>query len=144
MKRTQAPFLPALVRVHSGKAEEKVVTVIHASEALLPEGWAKDVRIGVEDGRIVTVTTGVPAEAGDERQTALVPGMANLHSHAFQRGMAGLAEMRGPGSDSFWRRASPGSGSSTTCITIMTAGPMPTSARWRRGSRRPRSNPASH
>ena len=78
------------------------MTVIHASEALLPEGWAKDVRIGVEDGRIVTVTTGVPAEAGDERQTALVPGMANLHSHAFQRGMAGLAEMRGPGSDSFW------------------------------------------
>ena len=78
------------------------MTVIHASEALLPEGWAKDVRISVEDGRIAAVTTGVPAEAGDERQTMLVPGMANLHSHAFQRGMAGLAEMRGPGSDSFW------------------------------------------
>ena len=31
-----------------------------------------------------------------------LPGMPNLHSHAFQRGMAGLAEMRGPAADSFW------------------------------------------
>jgi len=57
--------LPASVHVHSGKAEEKVVTVIHASEALLPEGWAKDVRIGVENGRIAAVTAGCPAEASD-------------------------------------------------------------------------------
>ena len=42
------------------------------------------------------------AEAGDERHDILVPGMPNLHSHAFQRGMAGLAETRGPGADSFW------------------------------------------
>ena len=28
--------------------------------------------------------------------------MPNLHSHAFQRGMAGLAETRGPDADSFW------------------------------------------
>ena len=31
-----------------------------------------------------------------------LPGMSNLHSHAFQRAMAGLAERRGPGDDSFW------------------------------------------
>lgn len=31
-----------------------------------------------------------------------LPGMPNLHSHAFQRAMAGLAERRGPGDDSFW------------------------------------------
>ena len=31
-----------------------------------------------------------------------IPGMPNLHSHAFQRGMAGLAEVRGPAADSFW------------------------------------------
>ena len=78
------------------------MTVIHARNALLPDGWARDVRLTVEAGRIAAVETGVPAGAGDERHAYLVPGMANLHSHAFQRGMAGLAETRGPGADSFW------------------------------------------
>src|SRR5690606_13065720 len=45
---------------------------------------------------------GTPALPGDERVAILIPGMPNLHSHAFQRGMAGLAETRGPGDDSFW------------------------------------------
>ena len=40
--------------------------------------------------------------AGDERHAIALPGMPNLHSHAFQRGMAGLAETRGPAADSFW------------------------------------------
>ncbi|MCF3642968.1 formimidoylglutamate deiminase [Rhizobium sp. TRM95111] len=78
------------------------MTVIHAREALLPEGWAKDVRLSLAGGRIAAVETGAAAAAGDERHGHVVPGMPNLHSHAFQRGMAGLAEMRGPGSDSFW------------------------------------------
>jgi formimidoylglutamate deiminase len=78
------------------------MSVIFAKEALLPQGWAKDVRLTVEAGRIASVEAGAAAQAGDERHAYLVPGMANLHSHAFQRGMAGLAEMRGPGSDSFW------------------------------------------
>jgi formimidoylglutamate deiminase len=33
----------------------------------------------------------------------VVPGMPNLHSHAFQRAMAGLAERAGPEGDNFWR-----------------------------------------
>ena len=78
------------------------MTVIHAKEALLPEGWARDVRIAVAEGRIAAVEAGAPPQAGDERHAAIVPGMANLHSHAFQRAMAGLAEMRGPAEDSFW------------------------------------------
>ncbi|MDF1634813.1 formimidoylglutamate deiminase [Mycoplana sp. MJR14] len=78
------------------------MTAIFAGQALLPEGWASDVRMTLKDGRIATVETGVAAAPGDERHGAIVPGMANLHSHAFQRGMAGLAELRGPGSDSFW------------------------------------------
>jgi len=32
----------------------------------------------------------------------VLPGMANLHSHAFQRAMAGLTEVRGAGEDDFW------------------------------------------
>lgn len=41
-------------------------------------------------------------EPGDERHAIGLPGLPNVHSHAFQRGMAGLAEARGPGSDDFW------------------------------------------
>ena len=48
------------------------------------------------------ISEGVPAAAGDERHAIGLPGMGNLHSHAFQRGMAGLAEVRGSGGDSFW------------------------------------------
>ncbi|MFC3071881.1 formimidoylglutamate deiminase [Shinella pollutisoli] len=78
------------------------MTVIHARNALLPDGWARNVRLAVEAGRIAALETDAPAAPGDERHDYLLPGMANLHSHAFQRGMAGLAETRGPGADSFW------------------------------------------
>ena len=73
---------------------------LHFDAALLPEGWAKNVRIGVEDGLIVEVESHaapVPTQAG-----IALPGLASLHSHTFQRGMAGLGETRGPTSDSFW------------------------------------------
>ena len=78
------------------------MVVIHARQALLTNGWASNVRITVEGGRITALETGAAAAPGDERHDAIVAGMPNLHSHAFQRGMAGLAETRGPGSDSFW------------------------------------------
>jgi formiminoglutamate deiminase len=70
--------------------------------ALLPTGWARDVRLTVGDGLIVRVETGVPPSADDERHAVAIPGLANLHSHGFQRGMAGLAETRGPEGDNFW------------------------------------------
>jgi formiminoglutamate deiminase len=75
---------------------------LHARSALTPDSWQADVRLVVEAGRIASVEAGVAAQPDDERVEALVPAMPNLHSHAFQRGMAGLAERRGPGSDSFW------------------------------------------
>ena len=78
------------------------MTGLHAKQALLPGGWAEDVRVTVAAGRIAAVEAGVAAVAGDERHAILLPAMPNLHSHAFQRAMAGLAEMRGPGDDSFW------------------------------------------
>ncbi len=69
--------------------------------ALLPEGWAADVAIQVgDDGMIREVRAG--AEPDAVREAIAVPGIANLHSHAFQRGMAGLAERAGSGPDSFW------------------------------------------
>ncbi len=76
--------------------------ILHFAAALLPDGWASDVRITVADGVIGAITAGELAQAGDERHAIGLPGMSNLHSHAFQRGMAGLAEARGANDDSFW------------------------------------------
>jgi formiminoglutamate deiminase len=70
--------------------------------ALLQGAWADRVRMSVEDGRVVEIVAGADPEAGDERQGIALPGVANLHSHAFQRGMAGMAEHRGSSADSFW------------------------------------------
>lgn len=73
---------------------------LHFAQALLPEGWARNVRITIAGGLISGVETGC-APSG-ERHAIGLPGLGNLHSHAFQRGMAGLAETRGPSGDSFW------------------------------------------
>lgn len=75
---------------------------VFADQALLPNGWCKDVRVSLDGDRIGAVTTGVRPDAGDERCSVLLPGMPNLHSHAFQRAMAGLTERRGSTADSFW------------------------------------------
>jgi formiminoglutamate deiminase len=69
---------------------------------MLPDGWADGVHVGIEDGAIVSVETGVAAAPDDERHAIGLPGLGNVHSHAFQRGMAGLAETRGPTADDFW------------------------------------------
>jgi len=71
-------------------------------QAWLAEGWRNNVRLSVENGRISSVEIGVEAAADDERHTILLPALPNLHSHAFQRGMAGLAETAGASDDSFW------------------------------------------
>ncbi len=78
------------------------MTILHARSALLGDGWHENVRITLEGGRIIDIATDVAPEAGDDRQDILIPAMPNLHSHAFQRAMAGLAEVRGPANDSFW------------------------------------------
>ncbi|KRB59406.1 N-formimino-L-glutamate deiminase [Rhizobium sp. Root708] len=81
---------------------QTVTTRLHSSAALLPSGWETDVRLTIADGRVASIETGVAAEPGDEHYDTLVPAMSNLHSHAFQRAMAGFAEVRGPANDSFW------------------------------------------
>ncbi|WP_404476849.1 formimidoylglutamate deiminase [Novosphingobium sp. BL-52-GroH] len=69
---------------------------------LLTDGWAREVRVTIAEGRIAEVETGATPGPGDDRHGCALPGIPNLHSHAFQRGMAGLAERRGPSNDSFW------------------------------------------
>ncbi len=73
-----------------------------ARAALLPDGWAKHVRVDLDDlGRIAEVTTDQPPVG--TRIGTLLPAPVNLHSHAFQRAMAGLTEARGPDPrDTFW------------------------------------------
>lgn len=74
-------------------------------QALTPDGWAHDVRVKVADGVIASVESGVARAATDEAGGVALPGMPNVHSHAFQRAMAGLTEARAPGgdaSDNFW------------------------------------------
>jgi formiminoglutamate deiminase len=79
------------------------VTRLWFSSALLPTGWADAVRLTVTDGLIDRVDVGVAPGAGDDRHGAAVPGLPNVHSHTFQRAMAGLTERRGgPAGDDFW------------------------------------------
>src|SRR6266446_6083197 len=77
---------------------------ILAPEALLPDGWARDVAIEIDGaGDIAAVRTGGRRAAdGEDAGGPVIPGMANVHSHAFQRAMAGLAERMGSSEDSFW------------------------------------------
>ncbi len=75
---------------------------LHFAAALTPDGWKPDVRVAVEAGRIASIEAAAAPQPGDERHGVGVPGMPNVHSHAFQRGMAGLAEVRGSAPDSFW------------------------------------------
>lgn len=78
---------------------------IFATDALLPGGWHRNVLLEWDDrGRFTQVqpdapgpTAGIPVVTGP-----LIPGMPNLHSHAFQRALAGLTEYRGEAQDSFW------------------------------------------
>ncbi len=84
---------------------------ILAPHALLPTGWARDVLLAWDaNGRLTSVQAGASVAADVPRAAGpVLPGMPNLHSHAFQRGFAGLTEYRSvtqggdpAGADSFW------------------------------------------
>ncbi|MGE0846520.1 MAG: formimidoylglutamate deiminase [Flavobacteriaceae bacterium] len=76
--------------------------ILRAEHALTAQGWRRDVAVSIgEDGRIAGISD--DAAAGATRVGVLLPAPVNLHSHAFQRAMAGLTERRGEDpSDNFW------------------------------------------
>ena len=78
------------------------LTRLFAAEALLPEGWRKNVAIEIEGGLIKSVASDASPAGTEEVAGPMIPGMCNVHSHAFQRAMAGLTERSGPGGDNFW------------------------------------------
>ncbi len=77
---------------------------LFAADALLPTGWAREVLLQWDaSGCLIAVTPGSVCPAGTPRARGpVLPGMPNLHSHAFQRAFAGLTEYRGAAQDSFW------------------------------------------
>jgi formimidoylglutamate deiminase len=81
----------------------------YLESVLLPQGWARGALVSIVDGRISAIDTlkigdahAAPARGIEHVAGVVVPGMANAHSHAFQRGMAGNTEYRLSASDSFW------------------------------------------
>lgn len=79
---------------------------LYAKTALLADGWARDVLLewGAR-GRLTNISKNTAADDlanVDQAAGPVIPGMSNLHSHAFQRAMAGLAERMGDPRDSFW------------------------------------------
>lgn len=76
--------------------------MIFAKQALLSSGWADDVRLRVTGGLIAHIEPYAQAHAGDVCVDTLLPALGNLHSHTFQRAMAGMTEVRAAGRDSFW------------------------------------------
>ncbi|HEY0064794.1 MAG TPA: formimidoylglutamate deiminase [Telluria sp.] len=79
------------------------MTSLFARHALLPEGWRENVRIEwCAAGSLSEVTPDSPHRTNEQRVELVVPGMINLHSHAFQRALGGLTEIAGDSPDSFW------------------------------------------
>jgi formimidoylglutamate deiminase len=83
-------------------------TFLFAHQALLPEGWAENVLIEMTgEGDIAALTPNARPGSAPQAAGPVIPGMPNLHSHAFQRAMAGLTEQAGQAGtaaadDSFW------------------------------------------
>ena len=76
--------------------------IISARQVLTPQGWLADHAIHVDEAGTITEVSPRGFDAAAAVGTVL-PGLANVHTHSFQRAMAGLAEARGPqGSDDFW------------------------------------------
>lgn len=80
------------------------MNALFAAAALLPGGWARNVLLDWDDaGTLRRVEPGSTESVGMARVNGvLLPGMPNLHSHAFQRALAGLTEYRAAAQDSFW------------------------------------------
>jgi formimidoylglutamate deiminase len=76
--------------------------LIFAKRALLGNEWAENVRLTVEHGVIASITRDTKVGPAEVTVDTLLPALSNLHSHSFQRAMAGMTEFRAAGRDSFW------------------------------------------
>src|SRR5690606_25429386 len=104
---TAAAWMPAagagITVVRAGPLPPgEIMQKLFFDHALIGDGWADNVTITHEAGAIAAIEC--DSVRGDSAYggSIALPGLPNLHSHTFQRGMAGLAETRGPSGDSFW------------------------------------------
>ncbi|MDG1936988.1 MAG: formimidoylglutamate deiminase [Paracoccaceae bacterium] len=75
---------------------------IFSQRARLADAWAENVRLKISDGQIKKIRIGVKPDSADIKVDTLLPALANLHSHSFQRAMAGMTEYRSAGRENFW------------------------------------------
>jgi len=79
------------------------MSAFFAEVALLPDGWASEVRLEADAAGTLTAVSAGASDAGAVRLAGpVLPGLCNLHCHAFQRALAGLTERRSANADSFW------------------------------------------
>ena len=80
------------------------MTALFAEHALLPHGWMRDVLLTWDAAGVFTEVSGGTKPSGQvlRARGPVIPGVTNLHSHAFQRAMAGLTEYRVPAHNDFW------------------------------------------
>ncbi len=74
---------------------------LYTENVLLSDGWASKQTITIEQGVITAIEAG-KADDAEITHGAVIPGMVNCHSHAFQRAFAGFSEQGSEGQDSFW------------------------------------------
>ena len=74
---------------------------IYTKKILLADGWASDKTLTINNGNILAITSGC-TDGALKIEGAVIPGMVNCHSHAFQRAFAGFSEQGSEGQDSFW------------------------------------------
>lgn len=79
-----------------------MTNTLHLDLARLSDRWARDVRLTVRDGVITDLAANADPTGSERLPGAVVPAITNLHSHAFQRAMAGLAERARAGVEDFW------------------------------------------
>lgn len=73
----------------------------YVSEILLHDGWQQDKTLTVKNGEITQISDGKESDA-ERIRGPVIPGMVNLHSHAFQKAFVGLTEFQANKDDSFW------------------------------------------
>jgi formiminoglutamate deiminase len=104
LKESGAPEVVDItpVFISPGRGPSDFMTRLWFESFLLPQGWAERVQIDIVDGRVQSIEAGSAPGSEAERHAIGVPGLPNVHSHAFQRGMAGLTEVAGLTGDNFW------------------------------------------
>lgn len=78
------------------------MTIIQAKQAFLDTGWHRNVVIECDSKGVIRAVTCDCATLDGDAHEVLIPALANVHSHAFQRALAGFAEIRSAAQDDFW------------------------------------------